>query len=361
MRAEASIGSLDVIDPRLPESHPYRRIVRAATDASRTPDALVVAKWEAFDPGEEADGATASAFARVESLRVVFLNRLVAECASYVDGLSRATAKRADSNDDSSGREDGRSTPRSTPRSAPTSPGVVAEDDAQVSKSTSQANRIRLDVQLDAPVVVVPRSTSNTTQALELDMGALSAKNAFVDRDDERERDGAANETSRRSHTQAFRRRNDSLAADPDSDSDSEARERSRGTRRRAWDRVVARVSGINVSAGGRFGSSSNAPRAHASRRGGDGVATIGRRVGEFRRRFADDDRSRGGGVRSTRRLVRGFQVTLGVRLGEPRRTSRNHPRRRQSRVDGSDAARRVEGECPRRTRNPARRGRRAR
>ena len=66
-------------------------------------------------------------------------------------------------------------------------------------------------------------------------MGALSAKNAFVDRDDERERDGAANETSRRSHTQAFRRRNDSLAADPDSDSDSEARERSRGTRRRAW------------------------------------------------------------------------------------------------------------------------------
>ena len=250
MRAEASIGSLDVIDPRLPESHPYRRIVRAATDASRTPDALVVAKWETFDPGEEADGATASAFARVESLRVVFLNRLVAECASYVDGLSRATAKRADSNDDSSGREDG----RSTPRSAPTSPGVVAEDDAQVSKSTSQANRIRLDVQLDAPVVVVPRSTSNTTQALELDMGALSAKNAFVDRDDERERDGAANETSRRSHTQAFRRRNDSLAADPDSDSDSEARERSRGTRRRAWDRVVARVSGINVSAVGDSG-----------------------------------------------------------------------------------------------------------
>ena len=89
MRAEASIGSLDVIDPRLPESHPYRRIVRAATDASRTPDALVVAKWETFDPGEEADGATALAFARVESLRVVFLNRLVAECASYVDGLSR--------------------------------------------------------------------------------------------------------------------------------------------------------------------------------------------------------------------------------------------------------------------------------
>ena len=131
---------------------------------------------------------------------------------------------------------------------------VVAEDDAQVSKSTSQANRIRLDVQLDAPVVVVPRSTSNTTQALELDMGALSAKNAFVDRDDERERDGAANETSRRSHTQAFRRRNDSLAADPDSDSDSEARERSRGTRRRAWDRVVARVSGINVSAVGDSG-----------------------------------------------------------------------------------------------------------
>ena len=40
-------------------------------------------------------------------------------------------------------------------------------------------NAIRLDVALEAPTIVVPRSTGDTSLALELDMGSLAAKNTL--------------------------------------------------------------------------------------------------------------------------------------------------------------------------------------
>ena len=99
MRFRASMGSLRVADPRLPVDHPCRVVVRAAAaehaelDSPGKKKRLVDASWETFDEGEAADRADAAAFARVSSLRVVYLARFVAECASFVDGLRQAMAE----------------------------------------------------------------------------------------------------------------------------------------------------------------------------------------------------------------------------------------------------------------------------
>ena len=99
MRFRASMGSLRVADPRLPVDHPCRVVVRAAAaehaelDSPGEKKHLVDASWETFDEGEAADRADAAAFARVSSLRVVYLARFVAECASFADGLRQAIAE----------------------------------------------------------------------------------------------------------------------------------------------------------------------------------------------------------------------------------------------------------------------------
>jgi hypothetical protein len=97
IRVNASMGSLQVVDPRLPADHPYRFIVQPATRASDEMSdshvALVTASYETFDAGTEDDGATAAAGAKLASLRVVCLHRLVAECQSFFNGLAEAVAR----------------------------------------------------------------------------------------------------------------------------------------------------------------------------------------------------------------------------------------------------------------------------
>ena len=154
MRFRASMGSLRVADPRLPVNHPCRVVVRAAaeTNGATRPEAeaekLVDASWETFDRGEHsaADGADAAAFARVSSLRVLYLARFVAECSSFADGLLRAMAEE-------------------TPSGEQTETGASG-DDARASSASSAsssspgaARRVRVDVALAAPVLVLPRGT----------------------------------------------------------------------------------------------------------------------------------------------------------------------------------------------------------
>jgi hypothetical protein len=47
-----------------------------------------------YNEGEEEDGATAAAGARLASLRIVFLHRLVSECQSFFNGLSAGSHNR---------------------------------------------------------------------------------------------------------------------------------------------------------------------------------------------------------------------------------------------------------------------------
>ena len=125
--------------------------------------------YETFDPGAEHDGATASASARLRPTRVVFLNRFIAEGKSFVAGLTEAIAAIDKSKD------------------ASVNAGSVSKETG-LNDATSSPTRgtpvhaIRLDVALEAPTIVVPRATWDTSVALELDFGSLVAKNSLSKR-----------------------------------------------------------------------------------------------------------------------------------------------------------------------------------
>ena len=125
--------------------------------------------YETFDPGAEHDGATASASARLRPTRVVFLNRFIAEGKSFVAGLTDAIAA-IDKSEDTSANA-----------------GSVSKETG-LNDATSSPTRgtpvhaIRLDVALEAPTIVVPRATWDTSVALELDFGSLVAKNSLSKR-----------------------------------------------------------------------------------------------------------------------------------------------------------------------------------
>ena len=184
LAAKFTLGALTVCDPRLPATHPYRWAVSgggsnvgsgdsrifpdSSADASDSPPLVEVA-YETFDPGAEHDGATASASARLRPTRVVFLNRFIAEGKAFVAGLTDAIAA-IDKSDDASvnaGR-DSKETGSNDATSSPTRGTPV--------------HAIRLDVALEAPTIVVPRATWDTSVALELDFGSLVAKNSLSKR-----------------------------------------------------------------------------------------------------------------------------------------------------------------------------------
>ena len=180
MRVKASMGSLQVVDPRLPAEHPYRWIIRPATgvdinDDSKSVESLVMASYETFDPGEEADNATAMLSAKLASLRVVFLYRLVLECQSFFSGLSTAIAEPSSSSSTSLSSDELCAAEKEEAAAA----RAAALSEARLRGSSAPASLMRLDVLLAAPVIVVPRRTNDTSLALEFDMGLLSAKNAF--------------------------------------------------------------------------------------------------------------------------------------------------------------------------------------
>ena len=140
----------------------------SSADASDSPPLVEVA-YETFDPGAEHDGATASASARLRPTRVVFLNRFIAEGKAFVAGLTDAIAA-IDKSEDASGNA-----------------GSVSKETG-LNDATSSPTRgtpvhaIRLDVALEAPTIVVPRATWDTSVALELDFGSLVAKNSLSKR-----------------------------------------------------------------------------------------------------------------------------------------------------------------------------------
>ena len=171
-----------MIDPRLAPTHPYRVVARPIenddekNDPKRNENApLVVVAWETFDAEDEADGASASAFARLASLRVVFLNRFVAECGAYFSGIAffeatknaranasaSARSRTPPGSDESSSRHDAPepSARRDLPAKAPPPPAPPR-------------GFVRLDVALAAPTVVIPRRTSDASRAL----GSTSAR-----------------------------------------------------------------------------------------------------------------------------------------------------------------------------------------
>jgi hypothetical protein len=191
LAAKFTLGALTVCDPRLPATHPYRWAVSgggsnvggdssrvlpdssgilpdSSADASDSPPLVEVA-YETFDPGAEHDGATASASARLRPTRVVFLNRFIAEGKSFVAGLTEAIAAIDKSKD------------------ASVNAGSVSKETG-LNDATSSPTRgtpvhaIRLDVALEAPTIVVPRATWDTSVALELDFGSLVAKNSLSKR-----------------------------------------------------------------------------------------------------------------------------------------------------------------------------------
>ena len=184
MRFRASMGSLRVADPRLPVDHPCRVVVRAAAaehaelDSPGKKKRLVDASWETFDEGEAADRADAAAFARVSSLRVVYLARFVAECASFADGLRQAIAE-----ENTEEKTEALSGDASDAENVVENGGSARDASASAASGASAApgarRRVRVDVALAAPVLVLPRGTHDISRSVEIDMGALEAKNAF--------------------------------------------------------------------------------------------------------------------------------------------------------------------------------------
>lgn len=185
LAAKFTLGSLTVCDPRLPATHPYRWAVsggggsNVGSSDSRTlpdscPDAsdsppLVEVAYETFDPGAEHDGATASASARLRPTRVVFLNRFIAEGKAFVAGLTDAIAA-IDKSEDAS------------VNAGSVSKEIGSNDAASSPTRGTPVHAIRLDVALEAPTIVVPRATWDTSVALELDFGSLVAKNSLSKR-----------------------------------------------------------------------------------------------------------------------------------------------------------------------------------
>ena len=141
----------------------------SSADASDSPPPLVEVAYETFDPGAEHDGATASARARLRPTRVVFLNRFIAEGKAFVAGLTDAIAA-IDKSEDAS------------VNAGSVSKEIGSNDAASSPTRGTPVHAIRLDVALEAPTIVVPRATSDTSAALELDFGSLVAKNSLSKR-----------------------------------------------------------------------------------------------------------------------------------------------------------------------------------
>ena len=190
LAAKFTLGALTVCDPRLPATHPYRWAVSgggsnvggdsrtlpdssgilpdSSADASDSPPLVEVA-YETFDPGAEHDGATASASARLRPTRVVFLNRFIAEGKAFVAGLTDAIAA-IDKSEDASAN------------AGSVSKETGSNDATSSPTRGTPVHAIRLDVALEAPTIVVPRATWDTSVALELDFGSLVAKNSLSKR-----------------------------------------------------------------------------------------------------------------------------------------------------------------------------------
>ena len=168
--ASASMGSLRVVDPRLPIGHPCRVVVHASEESLFTSNQerkpLVSVSYETFDTHEASDGADAKLFARVNSLKAVYLARFVTECGSFVDGYFEAVGGGSPGEGVGMGPEttDTENVSESKPKPTP----------------SNKASKIRIDVALAAPLVVIPRGTNDFERSVEVDMGSLVAKNAFV-------------------------------------------------------------------------------------------------------------------------------------------------------------------------------------
>ena len=183
LAAKFTLGCLDGVRPEVTGDAPVQvggewAAVQTGSDSRTLPDSsadasdsppLVEVAYETFDPGAEHDGATASASARLRPTRVVFLNRFIAEGKSFVAGLTDAIAA-IDKSEDASANA-----------------GSVSKETG-LNDATSSPTRgtpvhaIRLDVALEAPTIVVPRATWDTSVALELDFGSLVAKNSLSKR-----------------------------------------------------------------------------------------------------------------------------------------------------------------------------------
>ena len=185
LAAKFTLGSLTMCDPRLPATHPYRWAVsgggsNVGSDSRILPDSsadasdslpLVEVAYETFDPGAEHDGATASASARLRPTRVVLLNRFIAEGKAFVAGLTDAIAAIDKSDHASVNAGNAGSVSKET-----------ESNDATKPTRGTPVHAIRLDVALEAPTIVVPRATWDTSVALELDFGSLVAKNSLSKR-----------------------------------------------------------------------------------------------------------------------------------------------------------------------------------
>ena len=185
LAAKFTLGSLTMCDPRLPATHPYRWAVsgggsNVGSDSRILPDSsadasdslpLVEVAYETFDPGAEHDGATASASARLRPTRVVLLNRFIAEGKAFVAGLTDAIAAIDKSDHASVNAGNAGSVSKET-----------ESNDATKPTRGTPVHAIRLDVALEAPTIVVPRATWDTSVALELDFGSLVAKNLLSKR-----------------------------------------------------------------------------------------------------------------------------------------------------------------------------------
>ena len=299
-KVEASMGTLRVTDPRLPPAHPYRYIVNPSrggidSDASAG-SSLVTASYESFDEGEQADGALSSVAANVASLRVVFLYRLVTEISDFFDGLSVAIA---------------------APAASSSSSKATTASSSSTSSSTSPSAAMRLDIAMDAPVIVVPRLTSDVSLALELDMGALGAKNALTQT--RSTRPDAATRTAAKSKSSPGL---DSLACSDDEDDDADADEEYdaggvRGDDRRSHRRAaVRRQRRRRRRRRRRRGSATRPTHALARGRGGGDLASS-RRHARRGRRHAGDGGARGRRAAHHGHLRGGLPVAVHVRVVE--------------------------------------------
>ena len=177
--AEFTLGSLTVCDPRLPVDHPYRWAVSRAANAANQSvedgvsyvETVLVDRWWRFltrlsTSGRRRTGRASSVSARLRPTRVVFLNRFVTECRAFATGLVDGIGEA-----DEGGKESAEARLEKKP---PTGRSAVRTPAAR-----GEINAIRLDVALEAPTIVVPRSTGDTSLALELDMGSLAVKNTL--------------------------------------------------------------------------------------------------------------------------------------------------------------------------------------
>ena len=153
----ADLGNLTADDGALDPGHPLRRAVGLRPGAHDSLVSLTLAARPSADADADDRVPSGAAFytltARLQALRVVYLNRLLQEALAYITLTFRLAPPPLE------GGGAGAAPARAPPPPPPTRPPVI----------------VALHIDADAPIVTMPRH-SDSEDAIELDLGTLTLR-----------------------------------------------------------------------------------------------------------------------------------------------------------------------------------------